>query len=166
VTAPSNAQSPRQTYLSRDPAINAGASKSRPILLHLPASSESTSPFSTNSIKKTSPVLLITRSEKPYKHALGSIELLKSIHYAKWNRNCRRILEGIRAWNIITGKEVEPNAPVGFNTAAIAERVVHTNYLERRAQVAAIISGSCSEEVQIELEGIHDLAEMWTVLAA
>jgi len=105
-------------------------------------------------------------SEKPYKHALGSIELLKSTNYAKWNRNCRRILEGIRAWKIITGEEVEPNAPVGFNAAAIAERAVHTNYLERRAQAAAIISGSCSEEVQIELEGIHDPAQMWTVLAA
>jgi len=48
-------------------------------------------------MKKTSPVPLITMLEKPYKHALGSIELLKSTNYAKWNRNCRRILEGIRA---------------------------------------------------------------------
>ena len=104
-----------------------GAGKSRPILQHLPASSESTAPFSTNSIKKTSPVLRITMSEKPYKHALGSIELLKSTNYAKWNRNCHRILEGIHAWNIITGKEVEPNAPVGFNAAAIAERIRKKN---------------------------------------
>ena len=104
-------------------------------------------------------------SEKPYKHVLESIELLKSTNYTKWYRNCCRILEGTHAWNIITGEEVEPNAPVGFNAATIAEQAVHTNYLERRAQAAAIISGSCSEEVQIELEGIHDPAEMWTVLA-
>jgi len=105
-------------------------------------------------------------SDKPYKHALGTIELLKSTNYATWKRSCRRILEGIRAWNIVTGEEVEPNIPVGFNAAAVAERAVLTNYLDRRAHAAAIISESCSQEVEIELEGISDPAQMWMILAA
>jgi len=70
-------------------------------------------------------------SDKPYKHALGMIVLLKSTNYAIWKRNCRRILEGIHAWDIVTGQEEEPNIPVGFNAAAIAERNAHINYLDR-----------------------------------
>ena len=91
---------------------------------------------------------------------LGTIELLKSTNYATWKRSCHRILEGILAWNIVTGQEVELNIPVGFNAAAVAERAVHTNYLDRRAHAAAIISGSCSQEVEIELEGVNDPAQM------
>jgi len=105
-------------------------------------------------------------SDKPYKHALGTIVLLNSTNYAIWKRNCHRILEGIRAWGIVTGQEEEPNILAGINAAAIAECTVHINYLDRQAQAAAIIRGSCSQEVEIELEGISDPAQMWTTLAA
>jgi len=104
-------------------------------------------------------------SDKPYKYALGSIILLNSTNYSIWQWNCRHILEGIRVWDIVTGQEVEPNLPVGFNAAAIAERTVHINYLDCRAQAAAIISGSCSQEVEIELEGIRDPAQTRSTLA-
>jgi uncharacterized membrane protein YgcG len=105
-------------------------------------------------------------SEKPYKHALGVIELLQSTNYANWKRSCRRILEGIRAWTIVVGEELVPNNPVGFAAAAVAERAVYIDYMNRRAQAAAIISGSCSNMVQVYLEEISNPAEMWTILAA
>jgi hypothetical protein len=105
-------------------------------------------------------------TDKPYKHALGVIELLQSTNYANWKRSCERILEGIRAWTIVEGEELAPNNPVGFAAAAVAERAVYIDYMNRRAQAAAIISGSCSNTVQVHLEGIRDPAEMWTILAA
>jgi len=91
-------------------------------------------------------------SEKPYKHALGTIELLHSTNYANWKRSCRRILEGIRAWAIVMGEELEPINPAGFAAAAVAERAVYIDFMNRRAQAAAIISGSCSNMVQVYLE--------------
>jgi hypothetical protein len=104
-------------------------------------------------------------TEKPYKHALGAIQLLETTNYVTWKRQCHRILEGIRAWTIVIGEEQEPNNPVGFAAAAVAERAVYNDYMHRRAQAAAIISGSCCHTVQVYVEDINDPAEMWTVLA-
>jgi len=105
-------------------------------------------------------------SEKPYKHALGVVDLLESTNYATWKRNCGRILQGIRAWSIVVGEEEEPNNPIGFTPAAVAERAVYNDYLQRQAQAAAIIYGSCSIMVKVHLDGINSPAEMWTILAA
>jgi hypothetical protein len=105
-------------------------------------------------------------SEKPYKHALGVIELLNATNYAIWKRQCGRVLKGIRAWNIVLGEEQQPNNPVGFTSAAVAERSIYNDYVQRREQASAIICGSCCNEVQIHVEEIDDPAEMWTVLAA
>jgi len=69
-------------------------------------------------------------------------------------------------WDIMTGQEVQPNAPIGFNATTIAEHAVHINYLGCQAHTAAIISGSCLQEVEIELESINDPSQMWTILAA
>jgi len=104
-------------------------------------------------------------SEKPYKHALGVIELLDTTNYAIWKRQCGRVLKGIRAWRIVIGEEQELNDPVGFAAAAVAERSVYNDYMNRREQASAIISGSCSNEVQVHVEGIDNPTEMWTVLA-
>jgi hypothetical protein len=105
-------------------------------------------------------------SEKPYKHALGVIELLNATNYAIWKRQCGRVLKGIRAWNIVLGEEQQPNNPAGFTSAAVAERSIYNDYVQRREQASAIICGSCCNEVQIHVEEIDDPAEMWTVLAA
>ena len=105
-------------------------------------------------------------SEKPYNHALGVIELLNTTNYAIWKRQCGRVLKGIRAWRIVLGEEQQPNNPVGFTAAAVAELSVYNDYMDRRKQASAIICGSCCNEVQVYVEDIDDPAEMWTVLAA
>jgi len=61
---------------------------------------------------------------KPYKHPLGTIELLEGTNYATWKRQCVRVLKGIKAWKIVLGEEQQPNNPVGFTTAVIAEQAV------------------------------------------
>jgi hypothetical protein len=66
-------------------------------------------------------------TEKPDKHALGVIQLLETTNYVTWKRQCHRILEGIRAWTIFIGEEQEPNDPVIFTAAAVAERAVYNN---------------------------------------
>jgi hypothetical protein len=104
-------------------------------------------------------------TSKPYKHALGTIELLEGTNYATWKRQCGRVLKGIKAWRIVLGEERPPNNPVGFTAAAIAERALYTDYTTRRDQASAIISGSCCNEVQIQIEEIDDPAEMWTTIA-
>jgi hypothetical protein len=104
-------------------------------------------------------------TSKPYKHALGTIELLEGTNYATWKRQCGRVLKGIKAWKIVLGEEQPPNNPVGFAAAAVAERAVYDNYTTRRDQASAIICGSCSNEVQIQIEEIDDPAEMWTTIA-
>jgi hypothetical protein len=105
-------------------------------------------------------------SEKPYKHTLGTINLLDATNYATWKRDCRRILEGVMAWEIVVGGEQQPNNPVGFISVVVAERAVYKDYMQRRAQAAAIIYGSCSTNARVHLEGITNPAEMWTALAA
>jgi hypothetical protein len=104
-------------------------------------------------------------TSKPYKHALGTIEILEGANYATWKRQCARVLKGIKAWNIVLGEEQPPNNPVGYNAAAVAERAVYDGYMTRRDQASAIISGSCCNEVQIQIEDIDDPAEMWTMIA-
>jgi hypothetical protein len=104
-------------------------------------------------------------TSKPYKHALGTIELLESTNYATWKRQCGRVLKGIKAWQIVLGEEQPPNNPVGFGAAAVAEQAVYSDYTTRRDQASAIISGSCCNEVQIQIEEIDDPAEMWTTIA-
>jgi len=104
-------------------------------------------------------------TSKPYKHRLGSIELLEGTNYATWKRQCVRVLKGIKAWRIVLGEEQPPNNPVGFAAAAVAERTVYDGYITRRDEASAIISGSCCNEVQIQIEEIDDPAEMWTAIA-
>jgi len=104
-------------------------------------------------------------TSKPYKHRLGSIELLEGTNYAIWKRQCVRILKGIKAWNIVLGEEQPPNNPVAFAAAAIAERAVYDSYITRRDEASAIISGCCCNEVQIEIEEIDDPVEMWAAIA-
>jgi hypothetical protein len=48
---------------------------------------------------------------------------------------------------------------------AVAERAVYSDYTTRRDQASTIISGSCCNEVQIQIEEIDDPAEMWTTIA-
>jgi hypothetical protein len=104
-------------------------------------------------------------TSKPYKHALGTIELLEGTNYATWKRQCGRVLKGIKAWQIVLGEEQPPNNPVGFAAAAVAERAIYTDYTTRRDQASAIICGSCCNEVQIQIEEIDNPAEMWTTIA-
>jgi len=104
-------------------------------------------------------------TSKPYKHALGTIEILDGAYYATWKRQCSRILKGIKAWRIVLGEEPVPNNPAGFGAAAIAERAVYDSYTTRRDQASAIISGSCCNEVHIQIEEIDDPAVMWTTIA-
>lgn len=104
-------------------------------------------------------------ASKPFKHALGTIELLEGTNYATWKRQCGRVLKGIKAWKIVLGEEQPPNNPIGFAAAAVAERAVYNDYCTRRDQASAIISGSCCNDVQIEIEAIDDPAEMWTAIA-
>jgi len=104
-------------------------------------------------------------TSKPYKHALGTIEILEGANYATWKRQCSRILKGIKAWRIVLGEEPVPNNPAGFGAAAVAERAVYDSYTTRRDQASAIISGSCCNEVQIQIEEIDDPTIMWTTIA-
>jgi hypothetical protein len=104
-------------------------------------------------------------TSKPFKHPLGTIELLESTNYATWKRQCSGVLKGIKAWRIVLGEEQQPNNPVGFTSPAVAERAVYNDYMTRRDQASAIISGSCCNKVQVYVEEIDDPAEMWTVLA-
>jgi len=67
-------------------------------------------------------------SKKPYKHALGKINLLEATNYATWKQECKRILEAVMAWNIINREEEEPNNPVGYSAVAVAERVAYRDY--------------------------------------
>jgi len=105
-------------------------------------------------------------SEKPYKHALGKINLLEATNYATWKQECKRILEAVMAWNIVIGEEEEPNNPVGYSAAAVAERAAYRDYAQRRAQAAAIIYGSCGATARAHIDETSDPAEMWTILAA
>jgi len=104
-------------------------------------------------------------TSKPYKHRLGSIELLEGTNYATWKRQCVCILKGLKAWNIVLGEEQPPNNPVGFATAAVAERAVYDSYITRCDEASAIISGSCCNEVQIEIDEINYPVEMWAAIA-
>jgi len=70
----------------------------------------------------------VTMSEKPYKHALGKINLLEATNYATWKQECKRILEAVMAWNIVNREEEEPNNPVGYSAVAVAERVAYRDY--------------------------------------
>jgi len=70
------------------------------------------------------------------------------------------MFEGIRAWKIALGEDLEPNNPVRFAAAVVAERAVHIDYMNRKAQAAAIISGSGFNGVQVHLEEISKPAEM------
>jgi hypothetical protein len=103
---------------------------------------------------------------KPYKHALGTIELLDTTNYATWKRQCGRVLKGIKAWKIVVGEEQQPNNPGGFSPAAVAERAVYNDYITHLEQASAIICGSCCNQVQIYVEEIDNQAQMWTVIAA
>jgi len=85
-------------------------------------------------------------------------------NYATWKRQCVRILKGIKAWEIVLGEEQPPNNPVGFAAAAVAKRAIYDGYIIRHDQASAIISGSCCNEVQIEIEEIGDPAEMWAAI--
>jgi len=105
-------------------------------------------------------------SEKPYKHALGKINLLEATNYATWKQECKRILEAVMAWNIVIGEEEEPNNPVGYSAAAVAERAAYRDYAQRRAQAAAIIYGSSCATARAHIDNTSDPAEMWTVLGA
>jgi len=104
-------------------------------------------------------------TSKPYKHALGTIEILEGANYATWKRQCGRILKGIKAWKIVLGEEPVTNNPAGFAAAAVAKRAVYDSYTTRRDQASAIISGFCCNEVQIQVEEIDDPAKMWTAIA-
>jgi len=104
-------------------------------------------------------------TSKPYKHRLGSIELLEGTNYATWKRQCVCILKGLKAWNIVLGEEQPPNNPVGFATAAVAERAVYDSYITRCDEASAIISGSYCNEVQIEIDEINYPVEMWAAIA-
>jgi len=104
-------------------------------------------------------------TSKPYKHRLGSIELLEDTNYATWKRQCVRILKGIKAWNIVLGEEQPPNNPVGFVAVAVAERAVYDSYITRCNEASTIISGSCCNDIQIVIEEIDDPMEMWTAIA-
>jgi len=105
-------------------------------------------------------------SEKPYKHALGKINLLEATNYTTWKQECKRILESVMAWNIVIGEEEEPNNPVGYSAAAVAERAAYRDYTQRRAQAAAIIYGSTGVTARAHINNTSDPAEMWTVLGA
>jgi len=105
-------------------------------------------------------------SEKPYKYALGKINLLEATNYATWKQECKRILEAVMAWNIVIGEEEEPNNPVGYSAVAIAERAAYRDYVQYWAQVAAIIYGSAGVTARVHINNTSDPAEMWTVLGA
>jgi len=105
-------------------------------------------------------------SEKPFKHALGKINLLEVTNYANWKRECERILQAVMAWTIVVGEEEEPNNPVGYSAAAVAERAAYRDYAQRKAQAAAIIFGSCGVTARAHIDETSDPAEMWTTLAA
>jgi hypothetical protein len=106
-------------------------------------------------------------SEKPFKHTLGVVKLLEATNYASWKQDCIRILRSIRAWTIVMEEEEEPENPSGSSTDAVIGRKAYEDYLQRSAQAAAIIYGSCSAMVKLlHLNGIEGPAEMWKVLAA
>jgi len=75
------------------------------------------------------------------------------------------VLKGIKAWKIVLGEKQPPNNPVGFAAAAVAEWAVYDGYITHRDQASAIISESCCNEVQIQIEEIDDPAEMWAAIA-
>jgi len=64
-------------------------------------------------------------SEKAYKHALGKINLHEATNYATWKQESKRILKAGMAWTIVIGEEEEPNNPVGYSAAAVAERAAY-----------------------------------------
>jgi hypothetical protein len=105
-------------------------------------------------------------SEKPYKHALGKINLLEATNYANWKRECERILQAVMAWKIVVEEEEEPNNPVGYSAAAVAERAAYRDYAQRQAQAAAIIYGSCGATARAHIDETSDPAEMWRTLGA
>lgn len=105
-------------------------------------------------------------SEKPFKHPLGTISLLEATNYATWKRECTRILRAAVAWKIVIGEEEEPNNPVGYSAAAVAERAAYRDYVQREAQAEAIIYGSCGATARAHLDDASNAAEMWTTLAA
>jgi len=100
-------------------------------------------------------------TEKPFKHALGTIALLNSTNYAAWKVDCEVVLHGIKAWKIVNEEEKEPEYSDGMS---IYERRIHDDFDTRRAQAVAIIYGSCSPEVKIHLNGVKDPVKMWQIL--
>jgi len=99
-------------------------------------------------------------SEKPYKHALGKINLLEATNYATCKQECKRILEAVMAWTIVIGEEEEPNNQVGHYEAAVAERTAYRDYAQHRAQAAAIIYGSCGATARAHIDITSNPAEM------
>jgi len=54
-------------------------------------------------------------TEKPFKHALGTIVLLNSTNYATWKADCEVVLYGIKAWKIVNEEEKEPEYSDGMS---------------------------------------------------
>jgi len=70
------------------------------------------------------------------------------------------------AWTIAVVEEEEPNNPVGYSAAAVAERAAYRDYAQRKAQATAIIFGSYGITVRAHIDETSDPAEMWTTFAA
>jgi hypothetical protein len=102
--------------------------------------------------------------EKPFKHSLGVVNLLEATSYASWKQDCIWILRGIRAWTIVMEEKEEPENPSGSSRDSVTERKAYKDYMQRSAQAAAIIYGSCSTMVKIHLNGIEGPVEMWKCL--
>jgi len=93
-------------------------------------------------------------NKKVFKHPLGTIAFLNDMNYASWKADCEQVLHGIKGWRIVMGDEVEPENPKGMTKAAIHGRRAYEDFTTRKAQVGAIIYGSCSPEVKTHLNQV------------
>jgi len=55
--------------------------------------------------------MILIMSEESFKHPLGNICLLDRTNYAVWKEVCMKALQGIMVWDIVMGREEEPEDP-------------------------------------------------------
>ena len=92
----------------------------------------------------------------------GTIPRLTHNNFAIWFNTIKYVLIGTDAWNIIIGREAEPNIP------AVRVNVWHRNeykdYTKRANKAVSLIYGSVTPLVQAYITGIPDPRIMWTTL--
>jgi len=113
--------------------------------------------------------MILIMSEESFKHPLGNICLLDRTNYAVWKEVCMKALQGIMVWDIVMGREEEPEdpgRPNDFTRNIVLAWKAYKDYKQWKLQALAIIYGSCTNAIKVYIKGMDDPGEVWKELEA